>query len=157
MVVGWFQWIHPKTVDGSKRGLCCLWPPWADVTPWDCVGLGFEVESKTVATLGTGVCQLFWLLMLCKAHANICQTKDRSTSSISLPFGIFLRWDSKRNRAADWLTQMSHASMHTHAQACISIYTLDCQADALVFSYIFYKATHDQRRPYTNAKLKNSL
>lgn len=89
MVIGKFQWIYPKTVDGSKRGLCSLWPPWADVTPWDCVGLGFEVESKIVATLGTGVCQLFWLLMICKAHANICQIKDRSTSSISLPFGNF--------------------------------------------------------------------
>lgn len=48
-------------------------------------------------------------------------------------------------------------SMHTHAQARISIYTLYRQADALVFNYIFYKATHEQRRPYTNAKLKNSL
>lgn len=89
MVVGKFQWIYPKTVDGSKRDLRSLWPPGADLTPWDCVGLGFEVESKIVATLGTGVCQLFWLLMLCKAHANICQIKDGSTSTISLSFGSF--------------------------------------------------------------------
>lgn len=67
---------------------------------------------------------MFWLLMLCKAHANIFQIKDWSEPLISLPFGISQDWTARGREQHPWLTYMSPVSVHTHAQAYIFTHML---------------------------------